>query len=393
MTSRNRSSYNPRTGIAVHYFLMVFTPLGTTLVVGGCGFLGFNIVQQLLDEKKCSNIVVLDMNTKNNRLASITYHNGDITQGDQVQTIIDKVRPQVLFHTASPPGLARDNRLFERVNINGTRNLIKSAQQVGTVKAFVYTSSSSVIHDHYSPIADADESMPVLYYPQQPEYYSHTKAVAEEIVLAANRVKGVLTAAIRPATIFGIGDHVTIANMCKNAISGRARNQLGDGRNLMDATYGENCAYAHILAAEALLKASASEPLPADKRVEGEAFFVRNEERYEFWELQRFVAGVIGHPVKKEEIRAIPRALVLAIAMIISWLYWIFTLGRKEPLLTPRIIRLLTSDRTFDIGKIKTRLRYRPRVSTEEELRKASGWYMREVYGKNGGSTKLKKTA
>lgn len=72
---------------------------------------------------------------------------------------------------------------------------------------------------------------------------THTKALAENLVLKANRVGGMLTVAIRPTTIYGEGDLLITANLCRNACMGRARNQLGDGKNLVDVTYVKNVAY------------------------------------------------------------------------------------------------------------------------------------------------------
>jgi len=238
-------------------------------------------------------------------------------------------------------------------------------------------------HDNYSPLRDVTESLPVLFSPQQPEHYAHTKALAEKLVLDANRVGGMLTVAIRPTTIHGEGDLLVTANLCRNAYTGKARNQLGEGKNLMDVTYVGNVAYAHFLAAQTLVKASsAPSALPETERVEGEAFFLRNKERYPFWEITRIAARMAGYPVRKEDVRVIPLWLVMIFAFLAEWLIWGFTLGRKEPLLTTRVVRLTTIDRTFCIDKIEERLGYRARVSTEEGLERAVGWYMREVYGK-----------
>lgn len=66
------------------------------------------------------------------------------------------------------------------------------------MKAFVYTSSASVIHDAVSHLIEADESFPLVYLPEQKEIYSHMKALADQLVLDANSpIKGgMLTAAI-----------------------------------------------------------------------------------------------------------------------------------------------------------------------------------------------------
>ncbi|KAL2126597.1 hypothetical protein VTI74DRAFT_568 [Chaetomium olivicolor] len=356
--------------------------LGSILVVGGCGFLDHHIIRELLEQDASASISVLDLRTNANRHPAVTYYSGDITQKSQVEAVFTKVKPKTVFHTVSPHPLQVDHNLLDKVNIVGTQNLVACAQQAGTV-AFVYTSSTSVIHDHHVPLCDVTEAAyPVIFHPQQPEHYAHTKAIAETLVLNANRVGGLLTASIRPTTIHGEGDLLVTSNLCRTAYTGRAWLQFGDGKNLMDITYVGNVAYAEVLAAHALVLASSSSPLPETQRVEGEAFFVRNDERYPFWEINRMAARMAGYPVEKKDIWAIPLWLVTAGAFLVQWLVWGLTLGKKEPLLTTRVVRLITIERTFSIDKIRERLGYRPRVSTEEGLQKAVSWYMREVRAK-----------
>jgi sterol-4alpha-carboxylate 3-dehydrogenase (decarboxylating) len=55
--------------------------LGTVLVIGGCGFLGTNIVKLLLSDPACSSVHVLSRNPTSNLQPGVTYHAGDITNG------------------------------------------------------------------------------------------------------------------------------------------------------------------------------------------------------------------------------------------------------------------------------------------------------------------------
>lgn len=63
---------------------------------------------------------------------------------------------------------------MQRVNIEGTRNFIVAAKKSST-KAFVYTSSASVISDGKTDLRGADERYPLIMGHQQPEFYGHTK--------------------------------------------------------------------------------------------------------------------------------------------------------------------------------------------------------------------------
>lgn len=118
--------------------------------------------------------------------------------------------------------------LFRRVNVTGSHNILLAARNTGTVKAFVYTCSSSVIHDNCSDIVNADESWPVLTYPAQKRAYSLSKAEAETSIIAANRADGdssMLTASIRVCSAFGERDYITFGKITANARQGKGNMQ------------------------------------------------------------------------------------------------------------------------------------------------------------------------
>jgi sterol-4alpha-carboxylate 3-dehydrogenase (decarboxylating) len=157
---------------------------------------------------------------------------------------------------------------------------------------------------------------------------------------------------------------------------------------VVDTCYVENCAHAHILAAKALVKASGHPPLPATKKVEGEAFFVTDDKPIPFWAFSRLAARTAGVPVKDEEIRSIPRWFILGVAFLLEWAYWIFTIGTKAPVVRMHAVKITTMERTVCIDKIKERLGYEPQVSTEEGMKRAVEWYFRV----NGGDARIGKS-
>ena len=348
--------------------------LGSVLVVGGCGFLGHRIVRQLLDLDCTSSLSVLDIKTDRARLPNVCYHDGDISSFEQIKLLLGRIRPNVLIHTASPTAFSHDLRFFEKVNVGGTRNLLQAAQDIGTVKAFIYTSSASVVHDSVSDLLDADETWPVLYLPVQRSEYSHTKALAEDLVLQANREnKTMLTTSLRPSGLFGEDDPTTVRPMVEAAASGKYRYQVGNGRNIFDWTYVGNAAHAHIQAAYALLDASEKEhPTNLEEgRVDGEAFIITNDEPVAFWDFARSIGAAAGYRTTAESVRVIPRSIGLVIAAIAEWAVWIMSLGQRKSSMTLSGIRYSTMTRTFRIDKAKKRLKYKPQVNMAEAIRMA----------------------
>ncbi|KAL8806874.1 MAG: hypothetical protein Q9223_004717 [Gallowayella weberi] len=345
----------------------------SVLVVGGCGFLGHHIVTQLLENN--AHVSVLDYKLDRNRIDNVIYHSANISIKADVERIINAVRPQVIIHTASPTALASDPALYFAVNVDGTRNLLECARNIKTVKAFVYTSSASVVHDTVSDLVNADETFPVLFLPVQKEVYGHTKALADDLVRAANNYsEGLLTVCLRPAGIFGEGDIVTLQKMIENAQSGKNKFQIGSGKNLFDWTYVANAASAHILASEALLSAASSKT--EQPPVAGEAFFITNGDPMPFWDFVRAIGDAAGFPVKKEEVWVIPKGLGLAITLIAEWIVWLLSFGRKRSTMNRAGIRYSCLTRTYSIDKARTRLGYNPKVDMKEGIRRGVDWWL-----------------
>lgn len=184
--------------------------LGTVLVVGGCGFLGWNIVNQLLNfpsETDASvslpriendprfeysplkgrfpaytntKVHIVDLRTTNNRLPGAEYHEGDLTSVSSMLGVFRTVKPDVVIHTAAPAPLGSTDEMLRKVNVDGTRTLIEVASGVHgdwgkKCRAFVYTSSASVVHDTKSDLINVNEDWPYVRGKAQLEYYSETK--------------------------------------------------------------------------------------------------------------------------------------------------------------------------------------------------------------------------
>lgn len=342
--------------------------LGSVLVIGGCGFLGHHIVSQLLEDYDAK-VSVLDLRTNLNRQPDVSYYDADITSDSAVRDVLEKVKPAVIIHTASPNFVSDEGKnkaLYKKVNVDGTQNLIDRAGEAGCVKAFVYTSSSSVIHDSITSLVNADERWPLLRAPLQKEYYSETKAMAEELVLASNRKYGnMLTIAIRPAGIFGEGDTQVVPGLLTAYYGNKTKFQLGDNNNLYDFTYVGNVAYAHILAAIALLNTHELPTVPLDhEKVDGEAFIITNGSPVYFWDFARLVWKAAGDETQPSQVWSIGKDFGLVLVSLMEWLFW-FAGGRK-PTLSWKKFNYSSMTRYFNIDKAKTMLGYQPQVGMEE---------------------------
>lgn len=157
----------------------------------------------------------------------------------------------------------------------------ESFNQELSVKAFVYTSSDSVVHDPVTEKTEGDDSRPVLYLPVQTELYSHSKALVDQLVLDANSNEGgMLNSSIRPSGIFGEND-ATAKAFAERAAEGKLKFQIGQRQKSFWLDLQRNGYTCPIPYSQAFLKSRALPP-PDDMRVAGESFFITHDEHISF---------------------------------------------------------------------------------------------------------------
>lgn len=148
---------------------------------------------------------------------------------------------------------------------------------------------------------------------------------------------------------------------------------------MYDFVYVSNLIDAHLLAAEALIRAYGNPVPTADMRVDGEAFNITNEETVQFWAFQRALAASVDLPVKDEDIKVIPFWLAFVIAAVSEWATWVLTRGTKQPLVTRDAVRNTVMSRTLNGAKARRVLGYKPKVSIEEGLERTGKWFKEQI--------------
>ncbi|KAK7893075.1 hypothetical protein WMY93_022227 [Mugilogobius chulae] len=161
----------------------------TVLVTGGSGFIGSHLVTHLVTRHpdwRIINLDILDYCCSPRSLepvedrANYTFIQGDVCSFRLVHHIFNTHNIDVIFHLAAKTHVESSFKCpsdFQRVNIEGTRVLLKAAQQAPhKIHKFIYMSTDEV----YGPGIDQtfDENSPLK--PSNP--YSATKAAAEFVV-------------------------------------------------------------------------------------------------------------------------------------------------------------------------------------------------------------------
>lgn len=349
--------------------------VGSALVIGGCGFVGFHIVNALLKDPTCETVSVISRNPNTNRCENVFYYSGDITKSDEIRSLLAKIKPRVIIHAASP--LANDPAVdpddYHRISVQGTQNVLQCAKESPTVKAFIYTSTCAVAkgYQHFN----LDESAPIWDHNSTVIPYTKAKALADTLVRQSNTQidgngKGLLTATLRLPWVYGERDNQTIPGMLKTAEEGQMKVQLGDNKNLAEPTYVGNAATAHVLTAKRLLE---SQHGSLKHRVDGEAFHITDGDPQPFWTFCRLIWRTAGVVTPSDQITTVPVWLALFMALAVDWAYHLFSFGRVRPPLnvSPLYIRYTVYNSTYDIKKARTRLGYDPVVEKVVHLERS----------------------
>ncbi len=324
------------------------------LVTGGGGFLGSHIVKMLCE--RGDDVVALGRN----RYPVIEQMGARVVKAD----IRDKaamlkacVGMDAVFHVAAFPSIWGKRRDFWEINVDGTVNVI-DACRAGQVPKLIYTSSPSAVFGR-QPLCGVDESQP---YPKRfLAHYPRTKAIAERAVLDAN-TQNLATTAIRPHMIWGPGDPHLIPRVLERARAGRLV-QVGDGKNLVDITYIDNAARAHIQAADALSGKSSCA---------GRAYFISQGQPVSLW-------AWLGNLLEKLNInrpsKCIPWWLAYYMGGAMEAAYGVLRLS-GEPPMTRFVSLQLSQAHYFDISAAKKDFGYEPGISTDEGTERLLAWLL-----------------
>ncbi len=320
------------------------------LVTGGGGFLGKYLVEQLLEQGE--NVRVLSRGN----YPELTKCGVDLVQGDvRDASIVRSACEQIdtVYHVAAIPGIWGPWKRYYEINTLGTLNIIAACKKQG-VNKLIYTSSPSVVFDG-KPHLEADESLP---YPKKYLcHYPHSKAIAEQAVLAANNTDGLLTCALRPHLIWGPRDNHLVPRLLQKASAGKIR-QVGDGRNLVSMCYVENAAAAHWQAAEKLMPES---------ETGGQAYFINDPVPVNLWSWINEILNKAGiEPIRKK----ISARSAYHLGHAVETIYKLLGKTTPEPPMTRFVAMQLSQSHTYSIEKAKHDFQYQPMVDYETAMKK-----------------------
>jgi 3beta-hydroxy-delta5-steroid dehydrogenase/steroid delta-isomerase len=323
------------------------------LVTGGAGYLGRNLVAALR-ARGCA-VHVLDKAPSPGPQEGVRWVAGDVRSYADVQAACEGV--DTIFHTAAVIEAITHARRsvverIESINVGGTKNVIRVAQEKG-VHRLVHT--SSIVASFCMDAAGRDESAP---YSNSRDLYTRTKIAGERAALAANGQKGLLSCAIRPGGIYGPGERLTYGRLVRALKIGVPLVVFGDGSARLDYVYIDSLVDAELRAAERLVEGSP---------VCGQAYFVSDETPIN---AGRFSIELVKNMGLETRLVRVPDPVARGVGAALERFYQLF--GVAKPLFTVANVKLCDIDHYFSIDKAKQHLGYAPLVDTEEGLRRTA---------------------
>ncbi|HET8594071.1 MAG TPA: SDR family NAD(P)-dependent oxidoreductase [Intrasporangium sp.] len=212
-------------------------------VTGATGFVGGELARQLAAEGH----EVVALVRSPTKASALTAGGVDLVPGDLDDTAaLDQMLEGAdgLFHVAGWYKLGeRDSSPGQRVNVEGTRNVLEAARRAGTAKV-VHTSTLAVNSDTKGRVVDE------TYRHRGPHLSEYDRTKAEAHALAEDyAAQGVPVVIVMPGGIYGPGDTSQVGALLEQLVAGR-RPMAPRGGGELTWAHVSDVARGHILAME-----------------------------------------------------------------------------------------------------------------------------------------------
>ncbi|MGH8460897.1 MAG: NAD-dependent epimerase/dehydratase family protein [Stenotrophobium sp.] len=320
----------------------------TAFVTGATGFVGINLIEQLLDQ----GWEVTAMHRQHSDIRLIEHLPvrrviGDVTHAQSLKNLI---RPRVscVFHVAGNTSLWSKSHAEQiKVNVKGTRNVVRAALDAGA-RRFVHTSSIVAYGLHGGTVT---EDTPTRGNAAKLNYI-RSKALAEREV-RRGLMRGLPAVILNPSNIIGAYDSGNWSRMFRLVQAGRLPVVPPGGGSFCHA---REVARMHIVAAE---------------RGRVGANYLLGSAESSYLGLAREISHIMG---LNRRIMALPPSVLGVYARVEEWLAPLF--GR-EPDVTRDAVELLSQNIYCNAQRAKDELGYRPQ-SLQTMLQDCHDWMLKQ---------------
>jgi len=308
----------------------------TTVVTGGTGVVGSALLKHLVDGQSVIRVLVRDpASAVPEGVERVT---GDILEYPSLERAFQGA--DLVFHVAGVNKMCvPDATEMLRVNVEGTRNVLKAATAVG-VRRVVYTSSAATIGEASGTVGDEDSVHRGHFYSQ----YERSKYEAEQVVL--NEAGDLEVVVVNPSSVQGPGRATGTGKILLDLIAGRLSTVIDTRVSIVDI---DDCARGHILA--------------ASKGVPGRRYIL-NSFSMTIQEAVGLLASVIERPLR---VKYLPAPVALVGGTVIGAVYRL--IGKQAPVCR-EMVRTLVHGHVYDGSRAARELglSYTPATDTLTRL-------------------------
>jgi len=230
-----------------------------TLVTGGAGFIGSNLVDGLL--ARGDEVTVVDdlstgrlVNLEGALEAGAELVELDIRDAAGLTALVAERRPEAIFHLAAQIDVRKsleDPAFDAAVNVGGTANVLEAARGAATERVVFVSTGGAIYGEGEGQQLPLDESTAIA----PMSAYGQSKYAAEGYLALYERLYGLSTIALRLGNIYGprqdpLGEAGVVAIFCGLVSSGGRPTVYGDGTQTRDYIYVGDVVDAALAAAD-----------------------------------------------------------------------------------------------------------------------------------------------
>jgi len=322
------------------------TSMKTAFITGATGFLGTNIVKQLVAQGvQVTALHRATSNIEELKELPINWVIGDVTDLESLKSACP-VQVDAFFHAAADTSMWRKkNTQQTRINLSGTQNAVETALLAKTSK-FIHTSSIAAFGVHESCIDEAT--------PQRGEQsfcnYYRTKHLSEKIVKEAALENGLNAVILNPCHLVGAPDHHNWSQMISLISKGKLPGVPPGFGSFCDI---EEVAKAHISA--------------YDRANSGENYILSGV-NLSFVDFVAKIGNMVGKRTPQKPIAKWLLSLISQLSALVS------NITGKEPDITPEKAMIVSDHLNVTSAKAQQVLGYNANIDLDQTLDNCYKW-------------------